>query len=119
MRYSQSEKMEIIRTVEESDLSVRRILEELDVNRSTFYRWYQCYQDNGYDGLINNSPSPKKFWNRLPEHVREQVVDIVLEEPDKSPRELARPILSYRPVINSNHQPSGLMNCGKRILTTS
>jgi len=89
MRYSQSEKMEIIRTVEESDLSVRRTLEELDVNRSTFYRWYQCYQDNGYDGLTNNSSSPKKFWNRIPEHVREQIVDIALEEPDKSPRELA------------------------------
>ena len=89
MRYSQSEKMEIIRTVEESDLSVRRTLEELDVSRSTFYRWYQCYQDNGYDGLTNNSSSPKKFWNRIPDHIKEQVVDIALDETDKSPRELA------------------------------
>ena len=89
MRYSQSEKMEIIRTVEESDLSVRRTLEELDVSRSTFYRWYHCYQDNGYDGLTNNSSSPKKFWNRIPDHIKEQVVDIALDETDKSPRELA------------------------------
>ena len=89
MRYSQAEKMEIIRTVEESELSIRRTLEELDVNRSTFYRWYQFYQDNGYDGLVNNSSSPKKFWNKIPDHVREQVVDIALEKPDKSPRELA------------------------------
>jgi len=81
--------MEIIRTVEESELPVRRTLEELDVNRSIFYRWYQCYQDNGYDGLANNSSSPKKFWNKIPDHVREQTVDIALEETDKSPRELA------------------------------
>jgi len=89
MRYSQAEKMEIIRTVEESELPVRRTLKELDVNRSTFYRWYQCYQDNGYDGLANNSSSPKKFWNKIPDYVREQTVDIALEETDKSPRQLA------------------------------
>ena len=39
MRYSQAEKMEIIRMVEGSDLSVVRTLRELDVNRSSFYEW--------------------------------------------------------------------------------
>jgi len=33
MRYSQVEKMEIIRMVEESEMSVRATLQELDVNR--------------------------------------------------------------------------------------
>jgi putative transposase len=41
MRYSQSEKMEIIRLVEESDLPIKRTLYELDVPKSTFYRWYR------------------------------------------------------------------------------
>ena len=41
MRYGQAEKMEIIRTVEESELSVKRTLEELGVNRSSFYEWYR------------------------------------------------------------------------------
>ena len=40
MRLSQAEKMEIIRIVEGSKLSVRRTLRELGVGRSTFYRWY-------------------------------------------------------------------------------
>ena len=40
MRYTPSEKMEIIRLVEASDLSVKKTLQELDVPRSTFYRWY-------------------------------------------------------------------------------
>jgi len=36
MRYSQSEKMEIIHLVEESELSVKQTLEELNVPRSSF-----------------------------------------------------------------------------------
>jgi len=36
MKYSQSEKMEIIRMVEGSNLSVKKTLEEMDVPRSSF-----------------------------------------------------------------------------------
>ncbi len=89
MRYSQSEKMEIIRTAEESELPVKQTLEQLDINRSTFYLWYKKYQKYGYEGLADKSCSPKKFWNRIPDQVKEQVVDTALELPDKSPRELA------------------------------
>ena len=89
MRYSQTEKMEIIRLVERSSLSVKRTLEELDINRSTFYQWYQRYLENGYDGLADRKPTPRKFWNKIPENVKEQIVDIALEYPEKSPRELA------------------------------
>ena len=34
-----SEKLAIIRLVEESELSVRRTLREIRVSRSSFYRW--------------------------------------------------------------------------------
>jgi hypothetical protein len=37
MRYSQSEKMQIIRLVEESPVSIKQTLLELNINRSTFY----------------------------------------------------------------------------------
>ena len=40
MSHTQAEKREIIRLVEESELSVRQTLLELDVNRSSFYEWY-------------------------------------------------------------------------------
>jgi len=89
MRYSQAEKMEIIRLVEESALPVKQTLEELDIGRSTFYDWYQRYHEDGYDGLADRRPTPRRFWNRIPELVREQIVDIALEQPEKSPRELA------------------------------
>lgn len=89
MRYNQTEKMEIIRLVEASALSVKKILNELGVSRSTFYDWYRRYLEYGYDGLSNQKPTARKFWNKIPENVKEQVVDRALEYPEKSPRELA------------------------------
>ena len=38
MRYPASEKLEIIRIVEQSHLSARKTLEQLDIPRRTFYR---------------------------------------------------------------------------------
>jgi transposase InsO family protein len=89
MRYSQAEKMEIIRMVEQSGLSVKATLKELGINRSTFYGWYRRYLIDGYDGLADKKPAPKKFWNKIPEHERARIVEIALEYPEKSPRELA------------------------------
>lgn len=96
MRYSQAEKMEIIRTVESSELSVKKTLEELDIQRSTFYRWYNRYLEAGYDGLADRKSSPSKFWNKIPELVEQEVVDTALEYPEKTPRELAWHITDTR-----------------------
>jgi transposase InsO family protein len=89
MRYTQAEKMEIIHLVEESDQPVKRTLAELAVPRSTFYRWYERYRTAGYDGLADRKAGPRQFWNRIPDTVREHVVEVALERPDQSPRELA------------------------------
>ena len=89
MRYSPAEKLEIIRLVENSSLSIQATLAELDVPRSTFYRWYLRYQERGPDGLSDRKAGPRQFWNRIPQAVREQVVQTALEQPEKSPRELA------------------------------
>jgi transposase-like protein len=65
MRYSQAEKMQIIQLVEASELPITRTLQELDVPRSSFYRWYQRYQEEGYDRLANKKPALRQFWNRI------------------------------------------------------
>lgn len=88
-RYSQAEKLEIIHLVEESELSVKRTLQELDVPRSTFYDWYRCYQQDGPDGLANRQPQRRQFWNQIPQQVREYVVDVALKHTEMSPRQLA------------------------------
>ena len=55
MRYSASEKLEIIRLVEGSHLPVKRTLEKLGVPRPTFYRWYDRYLQRGEAGLEDRS----------------------------------------------------------------
>ncbi len=89
MRRSASEKMEIIRLVEGTDLPVRATLRQLGVPRSTFYGWYQRYEAVGFDGLQDRKPSPRLRWNMIPKAVRKQVLEMALERTDLSPRELA------------------------------
>lgn len=89
MRYSASEKMEIIRTVEESTLGIRRTIEKLGVPRSTFYNWYDRYLTGGIEALEDKKPSPGAVWNKVPEAQRKHLLDMALDEPDLSPRELA------------------------------
>jgi putative transposase len=89
MRYTHAEKLEIIELVETSDQPVKRTLAELGVPRSTFYRWYERYRVAGAAGLADQSPGPRRFWNRIPDAVRAQVVELALERPDQSPRQLA------------------------------
>ena len=47
MRYPASEKLEIIRLVERSNLPVRRTLAKLGIPTTTFYRWYDRYRAFG------------------------------------------------------------------------
>ena len=89
MRYPASEKLEIIRLVEESHLSARQTLAKLGIPRTTFYRWYDRYLRRGDAGLEDQSPKPKHVWNRIPDEVRRKVVKLALKETELSPRELA------------------------------
>jgi putative transposase len=89
MRYSASEKLEIIRLVEESTLSVRRTLEKIGIPHATFYRWYDRYQTGGPEVLDDRCPRPDRVWNRIPDDVRDRIVHLALDEPALSPRELA------------------------------
>jgi transposase-like protein len=59
VRLTVAEKREVIRLVEESDLSVRQTLQELGVNRATFYAWYRRYQaqENKCCGSLGRAPS--------------------------------------------------------------
>ena len=89
MSYPGSEKLEIIRLVEQSHLPVKRTLEKLGIPRSTFYRWYDLYQAGGPEALNDRSPRSDRVWNRIPDDVRERIRKLALEEPALSPRELA------------------------------
>ncbi len=74
MRYPASEKLEIIRLVEQSHLPVRRTLEKLGIPRATFYRWYDLYQTGGVEALKDRPSRPSRVWNRIPNEVREKII---------------------------------------------
>jgi len=89
MRYPASEKLEIIRTVERSHLPIRRALDKLGIPKTTFYRWYDLYRAFGDAGLVDRTTGPGRVWNRIPDAVRQQIVELALDEPELSSRELA------------------------------
>ena len=89
MRYPASEKLEIIRLVEQSHLPVRRSLDKLGIPSTTFYRWYDRYQAFSEVGLEDRTSGPGRVWNRIPDNIRQRIVEMALDEPELSPRELA------------------------------
>ena len=89
MRYPASEKLEIIRLVEQSHLPIRQTLDKLGIPRTTFYRWHDHYQIGGPQALEDQSPRLSRICNRIPDDVRQSIVDLALDVPELSPRELA------------------------------
>ena len=89
MRRTASEKMEIIRLVEGTDLPVRATLRQMGVPRSTFYGWVQRYEEFGFDGPHDKAPAPQPRWNKISQVVHDEVLDMALTRTDLSPRELA------------------------------
>jgi len=89
VRVSAAEKLELIRLVEGSQLSVKRTLAEIGLPRSTFYAWYKRYLEGGVEALKDRKPRPRAIWNRIPERVRAQVIETALVHTQLSPRELA------------------------------
>ena len=79
----------IIRIVEQSRLPARRTLEQLGIPRATFHRWYDRFLTDGVEALEDRPPRPGRVWNRIPEDVRDRIVELALNKPELSPRELA------------------------------
>ena len=89
MRYPAAEKLEIIRTVEQSHLPATRTLAQIGVSRATFYRWYDQYRGGGPEALEDRPCRPDRVWNRIPDEVRTRIIELALQAPELSPRELA------------------------------
>jgi len=68
---------------------VRRTLAKLGIPSTTFYRWYDRYRSFGEAGLEDRTSGHGRVWNRIPDEVRQRIVDLALDEPELSPRELA------------------------------
>jgi len=94
MRYPASEKLEIIKLVEQSHLPAQRTLDRLGIPRRTFYRWYDRYMGGGPEALQDRPSAPSRVWNRIPADIQDQInydqiIEMALEQSELSPRELA------------------------------
>ena len=89
MRYPASEKLEIIKIVEQSHLPAKKTLDQLGIARRTFYRWYDRYVEGGPEALEDRPSRPNRVWHRISAEVQSQIIDMALEQSELSPRELA------------------------------
>ena len=89
MRFTVSEKQEIIHMVVRSELGVNRTLKQIGVNKSTFYNWYHAYSKYGIEGLMPNKRCSNRQWNSIPQEQKNLVVRFALDYPELSSRELA------------------------------
>lgn len=101
MRLSASEKYEIIQTVTQSELGVKKTLQELGIAKSTFYKWYSKFLDHGYDGLLGTKKASNRQWNSIPQQQKDLVVQLALDRTDLSSRELAHYITDTQQVFIS------------------
>ena len=47
---------------------------------SSFYRWYDRYLTGGVEAFADHRSRPDRVWNRIPEPVRDEIVDLALRE---------------------------------------
>ena len=50
---------------------------------------FNRHQIGGPEAPEDQSPQPSRVWNRIPDDVRQRIVDLALDAPELSPRELA------------------------------
>ena len=79
MRYPASEKLEIIGLVEQSHLGVGSTVDKLGIPKTSFYRCYDRCLAFGDAGLEDRNSSPGRGWNRIPDDVRGQSIDLAVE----------------------------------------
>ena len=86
MRYPASEKAEIIELVDRSRAGQAYAGQARHRPRH-FYRWYDRYRTGGPEALADRRPAGRV--GCIPDDVRGQIIDLALELPELSPRELA------------------------------
>ena len=71
---------------ERSHLPTKQTLDRLGIARPTFYRWYDLYQRFGEDALEDKRPGPRRAWNRIPDEIHAQILEMALERSELSLR---------------------------------
>jgi len=80
---------ELIRDVEKISGHRSRLLNELNISRTTYYRWRRAYDESGLEGVVKRKPMAKRIWNKLLPEEEDKIVEVAKLHPELSPRLLA------------------------------
>ena len=70
-----------------------------------------CPPAGGRPEALEDKPSwPRRVWNKIPEEVREQIVELALDEPELSPREVATRFTDVKKYFVSEASFNRLLN---------
>jgi transposase len=116
MRLTSAEKYEIIQLVDKSELGINRTLKELGIHKSTYYKWYKSYLENNVDGLQPKKRS-RRQWNSIPEQQKQLVIEVALDYPSLSPRELSVKLTDEQRVFISESSVYRILK-SKGLITT-
>ena len=86
---STTEKLDVIRLAECSDLPKAQVLATFDIPPSTYYRWQRRYRRGGRIALEDMTTRRGASWNQLLDDERRMVLDMAIVQPELSSRELA------------------------------
>ena len=86
------EKNEILSLVANSGLSRRRVLTQLGLPKSTYYRWLRRQAEGRLQDRKGGSPTP---WNRLRPEEEAKVLAQARASPELSARQLALRIVDF------------------------
>ena len=117
MRFTASEKQEIIKIVVRSESGVNKTLREIGLNKSTFYNWYKVYSEKGVDGLAPCKRTSNRQWNTIPQEQKNLVVELALEFPELSSRELAYKLTDEQQIFISESSVYRILK-GRGLITT-
>ena len=93
---SKSNKLEALRLIESSGLSVSSALKRLGVARSTYYRWRQKFRMLGTLGLQDTKPARLRTWNQLLPEQDEMILEVATFNPEWSSREISLYITDHK-----------------------
>jgi len=74
-----------------------KVLDALNIPRSTYYQWRKTYEEEGLAGLIKTKPSARRIWNRITAEEALRVLTIARLHPELSSRLLAVKITDEEP----------------------
>jgi len=80
---------DLIKKVELRDGHRAKMLDDLGIPRSTYYKWRRTYDEDGIPGLEGIKPIARRIWNRLFETEVKKVLGVARLHPELSPRLLS------------------------------